>query len=338
MIYTSGTTGRPKGVAVEHRQVVNYVEAISERLRLGRGWRMALVSTIAADLGHTMLYPSLCMGGELHVVSQQRGRDAGLWQQYQAERQVECVKMTPSHVEALLSAAEGVKGVVSRRLVLGGEALSRQVAEAISAAGAGCEVYNHYGPTECTVGAVAQEVRQGEDGEVAIGKPLSNVRAYVMEVGKGLAAAGVSGELHIGGAGVARGYLGDAAMTAERFVPDGYGEEVGGRVYRTGDLVRRGEEGELSYIGRIDRQVKVRGYRVELGEIEAALMRHSTVKQCAVEVREDEAAGKRVVAYVVSEEGAEGKELREYLRGKLPEYMVPAVIRGAGADAFDCKR
>ena len=197
-------------MAVEHRQVVNYVEAIAERLRLGRGWRMALVSTVAADLGHTMLYPSLCMGGELHVVSQQRGRDARLWQQYQAERQVECVKMTPSHVEALISAAEGVKGVVSRRLVLGGEALSRQVAEAISAAGAGCEVYNHYGPTECTVGAVAQEVRQGEEGEVAIGRPLSNVKAYVMEVGKGLAAAGVSGELHIGGAGVARGYLGDA--------------------------------------------------------------------------------------------------------------------------------
>ena len=109
-------------------------------------------------------------------------------------------------------------------------------------------------------------------------------------------------------------------------MPDGYGEEVGGRVYRTGDLVRRGEEGELRYVGRIDRQVKVRGYRVELGEIEAALMRHSGVKQCAVEVREDEAAGKRVVAYVVSEEGAEGKELREYLRGKLPEYMVPAAI------------
>ena len=211
VIYTSGTTGRPKGVAVEHRQVVNYVEAIAERLRLEQGWRMALVSTIAADLGHTMLYPSLCLGGELHVVSQEQARDGRLWQQYQAERQVECVKMTPSHVEALISAG---KGVVGKRLVVGGEAFSSRLMKGVERIESGCEVYNHYGPTECTVGAVAHEVRQGEEEEVAIGKPLRNVKAYVIDGQQGLVPVGVKGELYIGGRGVARGYLGDAEQTA----------------------------------------------------------------------------------------------------------------------------
>ncbi|HKQ08282.1 MAG TPA: thioesterase domain-containing protein, partial [Blastocatellia bacterium] len=227
---------------------------------------------------------------------------------------------------------------------------AKQAAELVRwGQGRGAEVVNHYGPTECTVGVVTHRVgveeveassqdggqgggqggsQGGGQATVAIGRLLGNVRGYVVSGGEQAAGPGMVGELYIGGAAVGRGYVNEAAETASRFVPDAYSGEAGARLYRTGDVVKYSAAGELEYLGRSDQQVKVRGYRVELGEIEAAVNEEAGVRASAVVVREEEGRGPQVVCYVVGEDGAEvsGKRLREGLSRRLPEYMVPAAF------------
>jgi len=324
VIYTSGSSGRPKGVGIEHRQLVNYIETISARLKLQPGWRMAMVSTFAADLGHTMLYPSLCLGGELHLVSEERCRDPRMWMEHQSERQIDCLKITPTHLEALV---EDAAGLPLNRLILGGEACSSALVKHVKQLSPRCEIYNHYGPTECTVGAVTHRLKEGEEGVVPIGAPLGNIQTYMMDMRMELTLLSAPAELYVGGAGVGRAYLNDPGQTAERFVPDDLSEELGARLYRTGDKVQRREDGELEYIGRLDKQVKLRGYRIELGEIEAVLAEHNEVRQCAVCLSEGE-TNTQLVAYVVPSEGSarDVAEWKDYLRRKLPEYMVPSAF------------
>ena len=191
----------------------------------------------------------------------------------------------------------------------------------------GFELVNHYGPTESTVVATCGVVEVGEK-RPGIGKPIGNTEVYVLDEEMELAPVGVVGELYVGGAGLARGYLGQAELTAERFVAHRYSAGGGERLYRTGDLCRWREMGELEFIGRADQQVKVRGYRIELGEIESVLGQHGSVVQAAVVAREEERGGKRLVGYVVRGKGQpiDGEGLREYMRERLPEYMVPAVV------------
>ena len=325
VIYTSGSTGRPKGVGVEHRQIVNYVQAVSMGMGIGKE-SGALVSTVAADLGYTMLFPVLCGGGTLHVLSRERSLDGRQVGEYLGEHGIEDMKITPSHLAGLLVAGRGGEVIPAKRLVLGGEASRREWIEQIRKLSPGCEIWNHYGPTECTVGAVACLLSEGRvERGVPLGVPLANVRVYVVDGDGELAPAGVGGELLIGGAGVARGYLGRAGQTGERFIPDPY-EGAGGRLYRTGDKVRWRRDGMLEFLGRIDEQVKIRGYRVELGEIEAQLVEHPQVSRAVVIVREDTLWDKRLVAYYTVAEGrqdAGGEQLRLYLISRLPEYMVP---------------
>jgi len=323
VIYTSGSTGRPKGVCIEHGQLLSYVRAVSERLKLEQGWRMALASTFAADLGYTMLYPSLCIGGVLHVLSEERGRDPRLWEQYQSQRQIDCLKITPTQIRGLV---EDGAGLPVKRLVLGGESCSREWVRQAREWSPGCEVVNHYGPTECTVGAVTHWVKDEEKGAVPIGKPLSNAKTYVLGGRGELTPIAVAGELYIGGEGVGRGYLNQAGQTAERFVPDEYSGGSGRRVYRTGDLVRRRADGNIEFLGRIDHQVKIRGYRIELGEIESVLKQHAEVREAVVVAEENEPGANRLVAYVVAKSDAVAKseDLRRYLRARLPDYMLPS--------------
>jgi amino acid adenylation domain-containing protein len=324
IIYTSGSTGRPKGVGIEHAQLVSYVMAVSERLKLEAGWSMGLVSTFAANLGYTTLYPSLCGGGVLHVLSEECGRDPRLWEQYQSQRQIECLKITPTQIRGLV---EGGSGLPRKRLVLGGESCSREWVSRARDWSPGCEVVNHYGPTECTVGAVTHRIEDEVEGEVPIGKPLSNAWTYVLGSRGEVVPTGAPGELYIGGDGVGRGYLNQAQLTAERFVPDEYSGGRGRRLYRTGDLVRYRMDGNLEFIGRIDQQVKIRGFRIELGEIEAVLRQQPEVREAVVMVEESESAGKRLVAYVVgrSKSVPKNEELKSYLKTRLPDYMVPSV-------------
>src|ERR1051326_3066126 len=299
VIYTSGSTGKPKGVLVTHRALVNYSSAVSERLP--RPTSFATVSTLAADLGHTAIYPALCFGAALHVISQERVMDPVALARYFDQHQVDCLKIVPSHLRALFN-AEGRRVLPKSVVVVGGEATQWEGAQQWKESG--CRVMNHYGPTECTVGGlpggVGEEIETASrEGLVPLGRPLCNTRIYVLDQQQNLMPVGVVGEIYIGGEEIARGYMRQPAQTAERFIPNPYSEVEGARLYRTGDSGRYNTDGNLEYVGRVDQQVKIRGFRIELGEIEAALNQHEGVSESVVTVK-DEGQEKRLVAYVVS--------------------------------------
>ncbi len=219
---------------------------------------------------------------------------------------------------------------------LAGEALNKSLAEEIYERGSVQQVFNLYGPTESTTYSTSALVQPTDNSEPSIGRPISNTQAYVLDGDLEPVPVGVKGELYIGGAGLARGYWKRPGLTAERFVANPYGEP-GARMYRTGDLARRRADGNLEYLGRTDYQVKIRGFRVELGEIEAVLREQAGIQEAIVTAWEDEPGSKRLVAYVVAEQGADinPSALRNQLRQKLPEYMVPNVVNGVSCYASD---
>ncbi|WP_437966992.1 amino acid adenylation domain-containing protein [Sorangium sp. So ce260] len=330
LIYTSGSTGRPKGVAVEHRHLVNYVRGALARLPLAEGGGMALVSTVAADLGHTSLFGALCSGRTLHVLSEARIFDPDATAEYMSRHGVDALKIVPSHLTALLEAAQPERVLPARCLVLGGEASSWELIERIRTLSPGCTVLNHYGPTETTVGSLTWQVDAVERQSAAtvpIGRPLPNTQAYVLGANFEPVPVGVPGELYLGGAGVTRGYHARPELTAERFLPDPFGGAPGGRLYRTGDRVRLRADGAIEFLGRTDHQIKLRGHRVELGEIEARLREQPEVREAVVVARDSDGT-KRLVAYVVGREAAalDVAALRGRLALELPDYMVPSAI------------
>ena len=348
VLFTSGSTGRPKGVAVEHRQLLNYLAGVSERLAFEPGMSFALVSTLAADLGNTSIFPALCGGGCLHVIAPERVTEPAALAAYFRGRQIDCLKIVPSHLEALQSFPHPEQLMPLRRLVLGGEASRRYWVRELQALAPGCAIFNHYGPTETTVGVLTHEV--GSDAHarraasVPLGRPIGNVQIYLLDPGLRPSPIWVPGELHVGGLSVARGYRGRPGATAEKFIPDPFSGEPGARLYKTGDLARWLPTGDADYLGRIDHQVKLRGFRIELGEIEAALLGSDLVREALVVLDESAAGDKRLVAYVVPRKakgraGAKGggrrggearafpaEELRGFLQERLPEYMMPAAI------------
>ena len=333
VIYTSGSTGVPKGVGVEHRQLLAYLRAARERLELPEGGTYAHVSTFAADLGNTVLFPPLCFGGTLRIVPEDQLQDPNAMAENFVRFPVDCLKIVPSQLAALLEHPQGAAFLPRRRLVLGGEAVGWKTIEMVRRLAPECRIFNHYGPTETTVGVVAGEILPagGSEGLAGppLGPPLGHARAYVLGEDGQPVPVGTSAELFLGGAGVSRGYLGRPELTAERFVPDAFAAEPGARLYRTGDLARWTAAGDLEFLGRQDRQVKIRGFRIELGEIEAALRRHPAVREAVVTVWDEGADEKRLAAYVVASPAAEpvAEELRRFLRETLPEPMVPALYR-----------
>jgi amino acid adenylation domain-containing protein len=336
VIYTSGSTGRPKGVMVRHRSLVNYSTDICQRLGLqeaesDRWLRFATVSTIAADLGNTCIYPSLLSGGCLHILSYEAAIDGSRYEEYLRRDQIDALKIAPSHLSALLgSQSSEVKMLPSRFLILGGEALSRELVGRIKGRGEGCEVINHYGPTETTIGSLTAKAPEMEDewrsATAPIGRPIANTASYILDRELNPAPLGVRGGLYISGEGVARGYLKAPDLTAERFMPDLFSREGGGRVYRTGDECRYLPDGNVEFLGRADDQVKIRGYRIELGEVKAVLDEHRSVRQSVVVAREDQRGDKRLIGYVVGEDDLTVTELKGHLRERLPAYMAPEDI------------
>ena len=321
VIYTSGSTGRPKGVAVEHRQLSNYIYAILAQLGLSSGASFATVSTLAADLGNTAIFPALSIGGRLHVIAQERLSDADALADYFSRRRIDCLKIVPSHLEALLASPRAAEIIPRECLVLGGEASSWKLIEKVESLAPGCRIFNHYGPTETTIGAVvcaAQAISsRSETLNVPLGRPLANVRVYLLNSYLRPVPAGVAGESYIGGAGLARGYLDKPDLTAERFIPDPFNSEPGARLYRTGDLARHLPDGNLEFLGRADDQVKIRGFRIELGEIEAALRDHQGVEAAVALPRADAAGNRKLVAYV-----APRREYRRTIDGRS-RYRLP---------------
>jgi len=329
VIFTSGSTGRPKGVAVEHRQIQNYTNAIWETLDLPAGSSFASVSTIAADLGNTAVFSALCKGGTLHLIAEEDSSDPDRLAEYFKKNEIDCLKIVPTHLAALLSAADPAAILPRRCLVLGGEACAWSLIEKIASLKPACAVLNHYGPTEATVGALTNRVgdRLYSSETVPLGRPLTNVRAYILDHRMKPAPIGVPGELHLAGAGLARGYINRPDGTAEKFVPNPFGN-AGDRLYKTGDRARYLPDGKIEFLGRVDHQLKIRGFRIEPGEIERALLSRNEVDACVVIGREDQPGDKRLVAYVVRRAGekAGASDLRAFLVRSLPEYMVPSAF------------
>jgi amino acid adenylation domain-containing protein len=326
VIYTSGSTGRPKGVQLPHRAVVNFLRAMAERPGLAAGGVMPALTTLSFDIAGLEIYLPLAAGGRVEVVAREEAADGRRLAARLARAGVTAVQATPATWRLLVTA--GWRGMPGLRILCGGEALPRDLAGHLLARGA--ELWNVYGPTETAVWSTAGRVAPGE-GAVPLGEPIANTALYVVDRSFRLAPLGAAGELLIGGAGLARGYLGRPELTAERFVPHPWSQEPGARLYRTGDLARRRPAGGLEFLGRIDHQVKVRGFRIELGEIEAALSRHPAVAQAVVTARR-EGEESRLVAYVVpAGEAPPAGGLREHLRRSLPEYMLPSAFVVLGA-------
>ncbi|MGH6649389.1 amino acid adenylation domain-containing protein, partial [Aquabacterium sp.] len=329
VIYTSGSTGQPKGVVVSHGALANYVQAVLARMDLPEDARsMAMVSTVAADLGHTVLFGALCSGRLLHLVSAERAFDPDRFAQYMRDHQVDVLKIVPSHLQALMHAAHPQDVLPARRLIVGGEATTWALLDRVMALRPGLQVLNHYGPTETTVGILTQEAAlAGRDvGSLPVGRALANSQAHVLDACLQQVPVGAAGELYLGGAGVARGYQARAGQTAERFIASPFGD--GQRLYRTGDRVRVLDDGSLAFLGRVDDQVKVRGYRVELREVAQAMRSRPGVAMAEVIARETADGRTQLVAYAVAQPGEplDVAALREDLSRTLPEYMVPSAI------------
>ncbi|WP_330301225.1 non-ribosomal peptide synthetase [Streptomyces sp. NBC_00503] len=331
LIYTSGSTGRPKGVTVQHRSAVNlfhdhfgrlYGEVIASAG--GRRLKVALAASFSFDAA---VDPLLWMfaGHELHLMDDEARQDPAALLAYAREvGGLDHVDTTPGHFQQLhelgLTADENIRPLL---VSLGGEALGEALRDELART-EGLVAYNLYGPTEATVDALGQRVTDSD--RVLVGRPLDNYRAYVLDTALRPVPPGVAGELYLAGAGLARGYLGRPALTAERFVADPYGAP-GTRMYRTGDRARWTRDGRIDCLGRADDQVKIRGFRIELGEIEAAVEAHPDIAQAALMVREDRPGIQELVAYLVPAAGraAPGPEqLRQALGERLPDYMVPA--------------
>jgi amino acid adenylation domain-containing protein len=320
VIYTSGSTGRPKGVAIPHRAVAAYLAAAGPWLDVRPGDRTLAFASPSFDASVMEMFGTLAWGGELHLVNADRLLPGGPLESVLRDRAITRSFLPPSTLAVL---REGDLPAL-RHLVAGGEALS---AEAAARWSGRVTLVNAYGPTETTVCCTVSTEERGQR-RPSIGRPVANMRAYVLDAFLRPVARGLPGELCVSGVGVARGYLGRPSLTAERFVPDPFSPTPGARMYRTGDRVRWLEDGALDFLGRLDEQVKVRGFRIELGEIEAVLRAHPAVGDAVVVVREDVPGDRRIVAYVApaGEEAPAPGELRAHALARMPEYMAPSAI------------
>jgi amino acid adenylation domain-containing protein len=320
VIYTSGSTGKPKGVEIPHRAVVNLLQSMLEQPGLAKTDVLAAVTTLSFDISGLELFLPLCVGAKLAIVSRETAQYAVQLLEYLKEVNATVVQATPVTWQQLLEA--GWHGEPALKVLCGGEAFPRELAnELVKRAQS---VWNMYGPTETTIWSAAAEVKAG-DGAVPVGHPIANTQLLVLDQQLQLVPIGVSGELHISGLGLARGYHNRPDLTAEKFVANPFSQQPGAKMYKTGDLVRRRHDGTLEFLGRLDNQIKLRGFRIELGEIEGVLGNHPGVAQSVVLLREDVPGEKRLVGYLVKAKGAAPTtaELRDFLVKKLPAYMAP---------------
>ena len=323
IVYTSGSTGEPKGAMIEHRNLVQFAHSQAERFGIGAHSRIAQFASLSFDASLIEIGLSLSRGATLCIPGADERADAGAYLDWIARERIGLSYMPP----AFLQGREALPQFATKPLFLvGGEAVPPGVLSALQRGGA--RPVHVYGPTETTVLATAWEPPPDWPGDTPapIGRPLANTRAYVLDAQRRPLQLGAPGELYLGGAGVARGYLGRDELSAERFFADPFDPTPGARMYRSGDRVRYREDGELMFLGRDDGQVKLRGYRIELGEIEARLREHPDVREAVATLREDEPGRKRLVAYVVADADGDGLAgaLRAHLAARLPDYMLPA--------------
>ena len=323
VIYTSGSTGKPKGIAVMHLNYINYIlwakEYYFDNSEIGN---FSLFTSISFDLTTTCIFLSLIKGKTLEVFDPKAEFSDILTQYFQNEG-IDSIKLTPSHISLL--AGLGLENTKIRLAIIGGEELRNEQVEILKRLNKDIRVFNEYGPTEATVGCIVKEIDSSKE-QITIGKPINNTKVYVLDKAQRLVPIGAKGELYISGDGLARGYLNQPELTAEKFIKNPFSDDPQSRLYKTGDLARYLPDGNIEFLGRLDDQVKIRGFRIELGEIESVLNTQEGVNTSVVLAKEDKGGNKRLVAYFVSDAELNIQELRDELSRTLPAYMVPSLF------------
>ena len=329
VIYTSGSTGKPKGTMILHSGMVNYLSWCTKAYNVADGEGSTVNSSIGFDATITSLFSPLLVGGKV-VLLPEEGEIEALKAALCSGTNFSLVKITPAHLKILshLFASEEVT-IENQAFIIGGEALSDKQTYFWQQYAPQMRLINEYGPTETVVGCCIYEVgkKAVTGSNIPIGRPISNTQIYILDSQLQPVPIGVPGELYIGGDGLARGYHKHPELTRAKFIPNPFNNCQSDRLYKTGDLARYLPDGNIEFLGRIDNQVKLRGFRIELGEIEASLNSHPQIQQGVVIATEDHPGNKRLVAYVVwSDESLSANKLREFLKSKLPEYMVPSAF------------
>ena len=331
IIYTSGTTGTPKGVMIEHSSLINYTLDISQRFNVENNESAILISEYIFDLGNTTLFPILINGGTIHIPSKEQATSHQFIFNYINYNDINWIKCTPLYFEFVILNLDYTLTTSFKKIILGGEICSNSLKEYLTNQ-TNVQVFNHYGPTETTIGCICNtDFKHGYNN--IIGKPLANTVVFILDKFLNILPIGAMGELYIGGAGLARGYLNLTDLTLEKFIKNPFQTEIekqtgkNSLLYKTGDLARYLPDGSIQYLGRNDLQVKVRGFRIELGEIENQLVKYPRIKQVIVLAREHhENKTHYLVGYYVADNRLNENKILEYLSAQLPDYMVPNIL------------
>ncbi|MDF2986507.1 MAG: hypothetical protein K0R50_2017, partial [Eubacterium sp.] len=321
VIYTSGSTGKPKGVMLKHKGVVNFLFSMMKEPGIGQNDKMLAVTTLSFDISVLELFLPLCAGAELVIADRAIAVDGVNLIKCIVMNDITMMQATPSTYKIISDT--GWNGNGKLKILCGGEALPPELAKSLLRMST--EVYNMYGPTETTVWSSVYRIRDANE-PIYIGKPINNTVMYILDSNLNPLPIGTSGELYIGGDGVAQGYLNRPELTAERFIKNPFDDKNNSIIYKTGDLARYKECGDIELLGRIDNQIKVRGHRIEPGEIEATLVEHPGIREAVVIAVKFDDGDLRLVAYVAYNNSQEmsSREVREFLKNKLPEYMIPS--------------
>jgi len=320
IIYTSGSTGKPKGVMIENRAVVNFIKGITDIMHFEKGESILCLTAISFDIFVLETILPLVVGMKIVLVDEEMQRDIVGLTNIIKEEEIRVLQVTPSRMQMILGSKEGRSGLDKLRVIMiGGDMLHDSLLKEVQSVST-AKIYNMYGPTETTIWSSVKELTK--ETQISIGTPIANTSMYILGKDNKLLALGIPGELCIGGDGLARGYMNNVLLTEEKFVANPF--VPGKKIYKTGDMARWLPDGNIELLGRRDNQVKIRGHRVELGEIENRLLSHVEVKEAVVVAREDNNANRYLCAYIVSEKEFTVQELREYLSIELYEYMIPS--------------